>query len=255
MLKKLKEQKKITDVYPNWFIGCIMSDLMEYCNVPWKVDEEYTKLHLDTLYITHSGDKFVAPIVYKLLGDDDFLDTSKRIVIATMIYEKYKVNWKKLYDTLTFEYEPIYNYDVTEHEVIVEDEDGTKTGTVNVVDSYMRDVDSTSSSTNTDHSLDGVYGFNSNEAVNSDVTDSNVTDNGTNTERRTDSDDNTTTNNLANTMDKTTTRDWNRKGNIGVVSSQDLIVKERNLWLWNFFEQVFNDIDKEITLKVYYNEI
>ena len=42
-----------------------------------------------------------------------------------------------------------------------------------------------------------------------------------------------------------------RVGNIGVTTNQKLITEERQLWVWNFFEQVFKDIDKELTLAIF----
>ena len=39
-----------------------------------------------------------------------------------------------------------------------------------------------------------------------------------------------------------------RAGNIGVTTTQKLIQEERDLWLWNFFDQVFNDLDRELAL-------
>lgn len=43
-----------------------------------------------------------------------------------------------------------------------------------------------------------------------------------------------------------------RKGNIGVTTSQQMIQSERDLWLWNFFENVvFLDLDRLLTLPLY----
>lgn len=43
-----------------------------------------------------------------------------------------------------------------------------------------------------------------------------------------------------------------RSGNIGVTSSQQLIESERELWVWNFFNDVvFPDLDSILCLKVY----
>lgn len=43
-----------------------------------------------------------------------------------------------------------------------------------------------------------------------------------------------------------------RSGNIGVTTSQQMIESERALWVWNFFyDTVFPDIDKMLTLSVY----
>lgn len=42
-----------------------------------------------------------------------------------------------------------------------------------------------------------------------------------------------------------------KEGAIGTVSIQQLISEEHNLWIWNFFDQVFKDIDSELTLQIY----
>lgn len=42
-----------------------------------------------------------------------------------------------------------------------------------------------------------------------------------------------------------------RQGNIGQNSYQDLLRQEFELWRWNFFTQVFKDVDKFLTLSVY----
>ena len=47
---------------------------------------------------------------------------------------------------------------------------------------------------------------------------------------------------------KETTR---RTGNIGITSNQQMIQAERDLWKWNFFSQIFADVDRYLTLAVY----
>lgn len=47
---------------------------------------------------------------------------------------------------------------------------------------------------------------------------------------------------------KETTR---RTGNIGVTTNQQMIEAERELWKWNFFNYIFKDIDRYLTLAVY----
>ena len=42
-----------------------------------------------------------------------------------------------------------------------------------------------------------------------------------------------------------------RAGNIGVTTTQKLIQEERDLWIWNFFDQVFNDLDRELALMLH----
>lgn len=63
-----------------------------------------------------------------------------------------------------------------------------------------------------------------------------------------------------NTSDQTTgsdthngnsTRTLTRSGNIGVTTSAQMISGEIELWKWNFYESVFADVDKILTLGVY----
>lgn len=46
-------------------------------------------------------------------------------------------------------------------------------------------------------------------------------------------------------------RTLTRSGNIGVTTSQQMIQSERDLWVWNFFESVFQDLDKYLTCPLY----
>ena len=88
------------------------------------------------------------------------------------------------------------------------------------------------------------------------------TDTGTQTTRRTGTDEreyNTTdtdtgTQGTVDSGSDTQTRNYEltRSGNIGVTTSQQMIESERKLWLWNFFYNVvFPDIDRVLTLQIY----
>jgi hypothetical protein len=77
------------------------------------------------------------------------------------------------------------------------------------------------------------------------------TDNLTDTETR-----NITDQTTHNTTDTTTgenevTRTLTRSGNIGVTTSQQMIQSSIDLWQWNFFTQVFEDIDTLLTIATY----
>lgn len=163
----------------------------------------------------------------------------------------------------------------------VTDTDTTNTGTVN------------DATTNT--STDGVWGFNSNAAVNSDTTTGTTTDlrtdnlagtldttetetrnltetsTGTDTRTRnlthTATNSDTETKNLAGTIDTTDTRTDNLKressdtrntereltkaGNMGFQKPQEMLQADLEFWQWNYFKQVFEDIDSILTLSVY----
>lgn len=124
-----------------------------------------------------------------------------------------------------------------------------------------------------------VYGFNSDAGSNSDsqshngTTDVNqtetrnttdkVTHNTTDTETRDTTDTlthNTTdteTRNLASDqtgsekVTGTVTHETHRHGNIGVTTNQQMLEEERNLWKWYFYTNVFEDVDKFLTISIY----
>lgn len=133
----------------------------------------------------------------------------------------------------------------------------------------------------TGNSADNVYGFNSSSAVpsetsnatttktNDDTDTHNITKNNEDTEThnitKTNSStetlntqdatvtNNTETRNLAdsNTGSNSQERTLTRAGNIGVTTSQQMLQSERELWMWSFFNTVFEDIDKMLCLSVY----
>lgn len=67
----------------------------------------------------------------------------------------------------------------------------------------------------------------------------------------------TLTRNTTDTQTGTDTRNGNtsrtltRRGNIGVTTAAQMIQGELELWQWNFFENVFSDVDRLLTLAVY----
>lgn len=250
-----------------------------------------------------------------------------RQYVAGMVFTLYNVKWSRLYALLSMNYDPISNYDMTETETINRetDYDSTDTGTVtrvndtdtsntathtgtntNVIDTDTTDMktnsgeittvieeENTNTGTITDSGTrtvdDGVFGFNSSDAVDSDTSTetkgntrtNNLTDNkdSTETETRNLSDvdtgtvdtTETQTKNLTDTesveIDSTDTetrdlagtnsgsedtqRELHRSGNIGVTTTQQMINSEIELWQWNFFKTVFDDIDKVCCLDIY----
>ena len=120
-----------------------------------------------------------------------------------------------------------------------------------------------------------IHGFNSTTGVDADetITDTDVegktgtdtttntgtettTETGTDTTTETGTDTTTNTGTVENEASGKDTTDithgLTRTGNIGVTTSQQMLESERQLWMWNFFENVvFKDIDKQLTLSVY----
>ena len=134
-----------------------------------------------------------------------------------------------------------------------------------------------STESSTDES--SIYGFNSDKASNADnqsrkgTTDVNqtetrdttdtVTHNTTDTETRNTTD--TVTHDTENTETRdlktgqigtekvtgTITHETHRHGNIGVTTNQQMINEERELWNWYFYNYIFADIDKFVTISLY----
>lgn len=226
----------LNDVYPEWITKGIFSYL-NALKVPWKND--ITSNELDVNYHgSRSGHKLIGSLIENFL-ENNVVSEENKITIAQAIYAMYIKNWNALYKTLSLEYNPIENYSMTEIENVQDSHKGTLVS------------DSTDTNTNTENTIvndtanNQLWGFNSTDSVNSDKqvgdTTRNVDGSINSTHKNTDTEN----------KDITSDRTLKRSGNIGVTTSQQMIESERQLWLWNFFESVFSDIDKILVLKIY----
>ena len=226
----------LNDVYHEWITKGIFSYLNSL-EVPWKNDVSGNQL--DIIYHgSRSGDKIIGSLIENYI-ENNVVSEENKITIAQAIYTMYIKNWNALYKTLLLEYNPIENYSMTETE--------------NVQDSHRGTLESNgnNSNTNTENTIvngtsnNQLWGFNSTNSVNSDKqiddTTRNIDVSMNSTHKNTDTE----------TKDITSDRTLKRSGNIGVTTSQQMIESERQLWLWNFFESVFSDIDKILVLKIY----
>lgn len=207
-------------------------------NLPWSSVMVGTQM--DTLYFdTYSGERFSSRIITRRVGSDGSLATADRKNISTLVYAMFRSQWGRLWTTMNPAYEPLTNYQMTE------DETGSHTDT--------RTPDLTRKHTGTDtdegrttlNTKNNLWGFNSESSIPSDMQDGVNTANNTNTRDLTDTEtgtDITTGNN---------TRKLTRTGNIGTNTFQNLLQQERNLWMYNFFEQIFKDVDSVLTIPIY----
>lgn len=168
-------------------------------------------------------------------------------------------------------------------------DNGTDTGTVTTVTDREKTNTGTESNSGTSNTQDGIFGFNSATAVGSDTSDNTNTNTRTDnlsesedtsvTETRNISNANTRTlntsdletRNLANGNTRTlntsdletrnlthsdtesddTSRETTREGLTGIYTPQQMLNAEIELWQWNFFKQVFEDIDAILCLEIY----
>lgn len=250
----------LRDVFDGWELGTgLFSFLAAQGTMPWANAENVDNSVLDIAYFgNHSGGKFCAPLVKLLINDEGVIPAAARVTIAKIIISKYLNNWNHLWETNVAVYSPIHNYDMYEERDLattddnVETTDGelSRTGTEGLTHGM---VESTQHG-RTEDNVNYKYGLNT-TVYQQNRSDENVsTEGGTTT--TTDSGTDTTTRNLVDSTDQTVTEDnegteheeTHRYGNIGVTTTQKLIQEERNLWLWNFFDEVFNDLDKELAL-------
>lgn len=237
------EYKTIAEVYGNDISDIIFNYLED---TPWADEEDYTSTSLNLLYLAHSADKLISPLVYRKLNgqeDDDELTSTSKEDIADLINIMYMKNWDKLWAALYADYNPIHNYNMEESETTneVKNEDTISSGSDN------RTVNLSTANTGSNSVADDVYAFNSENASH----DKKSTETVGTTESNTGTDNRALSNTTNYDTDNEITRGLTRQGNIGVTTSQQLIESELKLRANKFFDIVFSDIDKLLTLSIY----
>lgn len=250
----------LRDVFSGWELGTgLFSFLAAQTTMPWANSANVDNSVLDIAYFgNHSGGKFCAPIVKLLINNEGVIPNAARVTIAKILISKYLNNWTRLWETNVAVYSPIHNYDMYEQRDLVTTDDNvettdgelSRTGTEDLTHGM---VESTQHG-RTEDNVGYKYGLNT-TVYQQNPSDENVSTEGGATVT-TDSGTDTTTRNLVDSTNQTVTEDkegteheeTHRYGNIGVTTTQKLIQEERDLWLWNFFDEVFNDLDKELAL-------
>lgn len=276
----------MNDMYPNMLLGDgIMSDLSDF-SVPWAqavTDGDISTTFLDMGYYSRSAHKFTSPIMNDVSEDTPPLNTSERTHIAGMLVTLFNRKWKRIWDLSNVEYNPINNYDMSETENIelgIESESRNNGTVTNVIDDTTRETGTVTNVTDTDttqtgtvsdsgsnSNADNLFGFNSSVAVGADTSSGTATNTRTNNLAGTDDTTETKTNNLTTDKDitdtetrqlvnasdstHTTERTLERAGNIGVTTTQKMVLDELEAWQWTFFQRVFEDIDSICCLDIY----
>lgn len=230
----------LRDVFDGWNTGNgIFSYLSAVADMPWKEAENVYDEVLDIAYFgNHSGSKFCAPIVkLSIDAETGYVTEAARVTIAKILVSKYLRNWKHLWDTNNAVYNPIHNYDMAEdRNVIKADSMSENGGTMGTdITSHGR--------TNTE--MDYKYGLNT-DTDNPKPSDRIDSTEGGETSTESETSDHRNRVNAGEEQESI-----HRAGNIGVTTTQKLIQEERDLWIWNFFDQVFNDLDRELALMLH----
>lgn len=237
----MTELKRLSDCFPT---GTFTGFLASMTDAPWASGEYAASSddidRLDVLYVFHhSGDKYVVPLMKMFLDENGKLTDTSLPEAADMALALWKKKWTALWDVANAEYDPIENYRMEEHEETV------PTGTESTTDAMTgTDTTRTQGTAANNETANAVYGFNSTDPVPASVSSqksdfsAGTTFGHTNTETKT----------FTNRKD---TRDLTRSGNIGVTTSQQMLQSSIELQRWNFWLQVFEDLDATFCLDCY----
>ena len=268
---------KMIDVYSNYPTdGGVFSPMS---NAPWA--DTMSGTNLDILYLDgHSGERYCSNFINHRLNDYDVLSSDNRTLIANILWAMFGIQWTRLWATMKpAEYDPMTNYQMqetmegTENSTRTPDLTKGDTGTVQTTGQDKRTpnltrkgtgtVNDNGSATNTNQN--GIWGFNSSTSVPSDMSDGTATNENTTTRDLTETETGTDTTDRTNTdtynrsytetgtdtTAGTSSRKLTRTGNIGTNTFQNLLQQERNIWMYNFFEQIFKDVDSVLTIPIY----
>lgn len=217
----------------------IFTRIMTVHEVPWSEDESITGALLDFEYLSNqSGDKIISPAVEKALSSGQLSDTSFNTLcdVAWMMYNK---RWSRLWEILTAEFNPIENYSMTDTHTFEHGKVETNSGT----DTTRRT--GTDTVTHTGDNENEVSAFNSSTYEDAAKVIQNTTDLDTRNMNDALEHGHVITNSGVDT-ERTT-----RSGNIGITTSQQMAQSSIDLWKWNYFYDIFRDIDSIFTITTY----
>lgn len=180
-----------------------------------------------------------------------------------LISRKWARTFQKWYDALQLEYDPIENYNRYEHWTDDSNRTGTDTGTINNAGTDTGTVN-TDTSANSEESSRGngqtdtyVNTYDSDslhqngESKSTQTASSNGKDTGNTLETRNLANGNLETRNLADSDTSNAVHDGRIHGNIGVTTSQQMLLEELNIDGWNLYEHIANVFIQELCIMVY----
>ena len=215
-------------------------DFNPFNMLDWLQNEDKNSLWINYLY-NHSGNKEESC----LLSNYVFVNDNSLDILNNIIKNIYLDKWNKLYNVLNSEYNPIENYNRVENTTI--NNTGNETTNENINNSEVLTGGHTNNNTN--ENTHKVSAFNDENFSN----DSNDVNNSTdvftyNDETKTNTGTNTSTKNNTGTNETHSTI----SGNIGVTTTQQMIVSEIELRKYNLVNEFYSDLDNLLTIGIYF---
>lgn len=215
-------------------------DFNPFNMLAWLQTEDKNSLWINYLY-NHSGNKEESC----LLSNYVFVNENSLDILNNIIKNIYLDKWNKLYNVLNSEYNPIENYNRVENTTI--NNTGNETTNENINNSEVLTGGHTNNNTN--ENTHKVSAFNDENFSNDSNDINNSTDVFTyndetkiNTGTNTSSKNNTGTNETHSTI----------SGNIGVTTTQQMIVSEIELRKYNLVNEFYSDLDNLLTIGIYF---
>lgn len=248
----IRDRPKLNDIYDDWldgsgFFACLYKYLTENSmDIPEWLNSTHTAQELDFVYHGNfSGEKTVSRIVTRFIDDGYVTETNLKRISGAW-YSLNGDNVKRYWDIYNVEYNPIENYSM--HDETTTTKNGTDTVTISGKETDKNTGTQTLNGENT--ITNSVYGIDSTTTpAPSDKAE------GTNGNTRTDDlthEKSYTGRNNETEYDTTETTETTRTGNIGTLTSQQMIESDLELWKWNFYNSfLFPCVDKLITIPVY----
>lgn len=254
----------LEEAYPNWwmnppstlFDGAIFRDfalraLLKEETLPWG-NEIDTAVILDRAFVGGYGERPVSPLVTKL---KDKTSVAWRENVCAVVYDMFMEKWRKFFDTLSFDYNPIENYAMAE--IMTDDERLRYYGKTNTRTDNLTSRNAGTNRTDpnlTDTESTNNYGFNT-TAVGGEPSEKRTTQKtGSSVDTIDVSKTDTGTQSYADGGSDREVHSYtlNRTGNIGTVTAQDMIKQEREILMFDYFyDVVYPDILRVLTLKIY----
>lgn len=150
--------------------------------------------------------------------------------------------WDELWQTMNYDYNPIYNYDREEHGKDKDDTKHVETPNVTITDHYIRDLKDNGVSDNGKKIGAFNEGMADSEQLHTDQS-STATGNTDNTNRR--------TGEITNDGHDVHTHDLHAFGNIGVTTTQEMIKQQREIVQFNLTDYIVQDFKRHFCVMVY----
>lgn len=245
----MKRHKTLGDLF-----DFTIENITEHFNVGYSEElltllNEITDNDIDSLFIQYVGksrNKCLSSTVNFCslnygYGENGEFSNELYLTLSKLTNNRYYKKWKKIFDTFSLEYNPIKPYDMTIHDHNY-DEHGGET----VIDRTHSDESEITNETEYDTTENGYQGFNSENY--------NPVDKSSNTSKDTSSSKVDVEGQVKTTHGRTvdSDRDITRSGNIGNITQQELIERERELWKYQIYDIIFRDLDSVYTRPKYY---